>query len=57
MVEKPGAGSALVTFFTSIGDLAAELVFPGNTRVLLNNRNGGVTDNIIKQYAGPEPFQ
>ncbi len=35
---------------TYIGDLRVELLSPDNTAVLLHNRSGGATDNIIKEY-------
>ncbi len=35
---------------TFIGDLRVELVSPSNTRVLLHNRTGGSSSNIIKTY-------
>ena len=35
---------------TYIGDLMVELIAPDNTAVLLHNRTGGTTNNIIKTY-------
>ena len=35
---------------TYIGDLMVELTAPDNSSVLLHNRSGGTSDNIIKEY-------
>jgi len=35
---------------TYIGDLVVELISPDNTSVLLHNRSGGSSDNLIKTY-------
>jgi subtilisin-like proprotein convertase family protein len=39
---------------TWIGDLTAELQSPTGTRVLLHNRLGGSTDNIIRTYSSSD---